>query len=224
MNFCMSLFDRPFVCNENQIAILVIENNKLYQETIQDFILSLEGEEPSNSFFIGEREVNLYKEMDIITDLFNININQTKNLTKLYNHIKKEISIGEYFSKTVEVNKVVLEYMSIIAQNSEFTLDYNEEFDITAIFKALNLNFYCENMSILEKLIDYITIMKNFFNKNIFIITNFKTTFSIKEQMEFYKFINYSKTNILFVESVNPIRKINIEIYRIIDNDLCVIY
>lgn len=224
MNFCMPIFNKPFVVDENHIPILIVENKNMFQCVIQSFYGAVNGENCENFFFIEDNELDLYKDMEVIVDFFSLDLNSTKNITKLHNTIKQDISGTELYVETNDLYNHILAYLEEIINLSSFPLEYDISPDITPILKSASLRFTQENKILIEKLIDYITITHQFFNKKIFVLVNFKSMFSVEEQLDFYKFLHYKKINVLLVESEVPIVKNDSEIHRIIDKDLCVIY
>lgn len=219
----MPIFNDSMETKENEVPVLVLENKKMFQKTVEGFLQAMDGAECENLFFIADDGLNMKKHLDVVTDLFHTEINQSKNLTKLYNYLKTEFAQDEKYMDTVAITQSILKYVADLAFLSDFELTYHEELDISAIFKAVDLKFYCEDTSLLEKLIDYVKVMSGFIGKKLFVLLNFKTTFDVEEQKEFYKFIAYSKINVFILESVEPKDRLENEVYRIIDADLCII-
>ncbi|MFI3176058.1 MAG: type II-A CRISPR-associated protein Csn2 [Eubacteriales bacterium] len=224
MILSMPLFAQSFQSNENEVPILIIENKKYYQKFIADLLLSQKGAENEFSIYVDGKELNLIKEMDVIMDFFQLELNYSKNLTKLYQYIKTEYVNEKYYMQTSDLLQQIMKYIDEIMEESEFSLSYDHELDISTILKAINLQFYCDESSCLDVLIDYVRIMSGFFNKKIFVLTQFKHIFTEQEQELFYQYIAYHKIEVLLLESLGITKRMNGEIYRIIDEDHCVIY
>ena len=105
------------------------------------------------------------------------------------------------YLESIEIKSQILAYIDDIVKTEDICLSCNDDIDIISIFKAVNIKFEIEERDILEKTIDYFNIMHKFFHKKLFVISNFKTTFTLTPQEEFYKFLNYNKIQIFIVES-----------------------
>ncbi|MFI3142079.1 MAG: type II-A CRISPR-associated protein Csn2 [Clostridia bacterium] len=224
MIFATDIFNESFISKENEIPILVIENKKMYQNFIFELISELNGIESEHNFFIDDKQLNLRKDLELILDMFTLDINKSKNITKLYNYIKSEYINNEKLMQTTQLSVKIIEYIQDITNEIDFDLTFETNIDLQAILKAVDLKFYYDDSTLLEKLIDYIKITHDFLGKKFFIILNLKTIFSSQEQQQFYEFLMYNKIEILLVETSQQSKKLENEIYRIIDDDLCVIY
>lgn len=224
MIFATDIFNESFISKENEIPILVIENKTLYQNFIFELISELNGIESEHNFFIDDKQLNLRKDLELILDMFTLDINKSKNITKLYNYIKSEYINNEKLMQTTQLSAKIVEYIQGIVNEIDFDLTFETNVDLQVILKVVDLKFYYEDSTLLEKLIDYIKIMHDFLGKKLFVIANFKTIFSAQEQQQFYEFLMYNKIEILLLETLVPTQKLENEIYRIIDDDLCVIY
>lgn len=224
MIFATPIFEKSFEVTENEIPVLVIENKAYFRDLINSLILEQDGISGDFSFFFKDKEVNQKKDLELILNFFDLDINKTKNLTKLYSFIKTEFVKEEKYLETVNLTTSILSYMSEITAQSDFSLVYEEDIDITTIFKSLNLRFYYEETTMLEKLVDYIKIMSKFFQKKVFVLVGLKSMFTQEEQEEFYKFLFYEKISVLVIENCEQQNRLFSEKYRIIDEDLCVIY
>lgn len=224
MIFATDIFNESFISKENEIPILVIENKTLYQNLIFELISELNGIESEHNFFIDDKQLNLRKDLELILDMFTLDINKSKNITKLYNYIKSEYINNEKLMQTTQLSVKIIEYIQDITNEIDFDLTFETNIDLQAILKAVDLKFYYDDSTLLEKLIDYIKITHDFLGKKFFIILNLKTIFSSQEQQQFYEFLMYNKIEILLVETSQQSKKLENEIYRIIDDDLCVIY
>ncbi len=206
---------------KNKVKVIFCDEKR---NPITQFMQGLEGIENDHAFFIGDKEINPKKDMEIITDFFSLDINQTKNLTKLYNYIKSDLINEEKYQETTGLTMKMLDYINTLISDIDFKLIYEDDIDLVHILKMVNLKFYYEESTLVEKLIDYLKIMNGFFGKKLFVLLNFKSTFSDSEQLELYKFLQYNKIEIFLIESIMPSNKLESEQYRIIDEDLCVIY
>ena len=218
MIFVNPIFSTPIEFKENEIQILVIENKNFYQEIVSDLLLQSDGFDGENSIYSGTKELSIIKSVDVITDLFTLDVN--KSVTKLYNAMKNYY-LKEGYLKVVELNFAITEFMKNVDSDFEYQLEYGDSIDLVAIFKGLNVKFVFDGKTILEKLIDYIRIISQFHQKKLFIILNIKSVLSTDEIQEFYKYIFYNKIEVLLIETEISENIRADEKVKIIDEDLC---
>lgn len=174
-------------------------------------------------FTSNEEEISISKNVDFITDIFNININQAKYLNKLYSLIKSRYVQGDKFIETMELNQSITDFMGNVCKNEDYNLEYSDQIDLVSLFKALNLSFVFNEDNLIEKLVEYISILNDTFNVRLFIINQLLSIFTVTELEIFNKVISYKKINVLTFESSYNDLNLNFLNQRIIDNDLCVI-
>lgn len=223
MTLSHSVFSLPIQFTENQLQTLVIENKPFYQQCVQELLAQLDGEEGEFSLYEGDKKLNFAKSVDLVTDIFQFEVNQTKYLTKLYHQIQAQYAQTERYSKTVQVSSEIVNFLNDIVAHFEYQLEYDSQFDLVNLLKAQKLKFVFEGKSILEKLLDYMQILTDFYQMKLFILPNLKTVLSTQELELFYQAICYRKIRVLLLET-SVIKADSIpEQIRIIDQDLCVI-
>ena len=111
-------WQRKIEIEENTIYTLVFENKKYYRENITELISQHKGNEGNYIYSNDNKEISLEKSSYIITDIFNIEINSKKVLTKIYNSLLKQI-----IDDTVEYNELtthIRAYFEKLVFNSPF--------------------------------------------------------------------------------------------------------
>lgn len=223
MKFTHKHFSSPINFNENEINILVLENPIIFSKMIREILKQCEGYE--GNFILSENFelIEIKNNILVVTDIFNININDKKILNKIYNNLK-EISSIDMFEQTQNLNAEIVKYLQELIQFTDYPLVYNEDISLENIFKSCNLKIESLNDSILEDIINYITLYKMIFKTKLFIFVNLRSALSQDELFQLYKTVSYEKINILLIETnitniINEYEKI-----RIIDNDMCEIF
>lgn len=224
MIISMSIFNSSFESLENEIPILQIENKSFYQNLIKELIKGQNGVENEVEIFHQGEVVKQGKELELILNPFEVELNKTKNLTLLYQFIKNEYANELHYEKTSTLLQYVVSYLEMLFEESEYQLEYEQELDLVALLKAMNVRFDYECSSVLNCLIDYVKVMHGFFHKKIFVFVQLKNTLSTEEMEQFYQFLFYEKIEVLLLESSESKERLLCEKYRIIDEDLCVIY
>lgn len=221
MTLVHEIFDEQFEFSENKPNILIIENKKFFQQSVLEFIMLENGKECKYTFFENLDEIK--KDINIVTDIFNLEVNSTKNLTKLYNSIKNNYVLGEKYTKYMELSQSVNHFLCDVMQSLDYAVDFNEQMDLTAFFKLNNLKFIFNSKDIIEQMMDYMDILVEFIGMKIFVFVNVHNVISNNEAKELYKFLELRKYTVLFLESSENQYLKKYQNIRIIDDDLCVI-
>ncbi len=222
MIFSYPLFSSPFELEEEKISVLIIENKAYFRRILHDLFLQSSGLEGECLFFDNDKELKISKSAEIIIDFFHIDINQTKNLTKLYTALKSDYMGGENYGKYLDLSSNISSFMTELIADFEYDLIYDEQVDLAQFFKAIGLKFSLEEKDFLERLMDYLLLLSKYFQIKIFILVNLKSLLTDDELANFYKFLFYNKIVVLLIESQLK-SKNGDEKVRIIDQDLCII-
>ena len=191
-------WQRKIEIEENTIYTLVFENKKYYRENIKELISQHKGNEGNYIYSNDNKEIEFEKSSYIITDIFNIEINSKKNLTKIYNSLLKQI-----IDDTVEYNELtthIRAYFEKLIFNSPFEVEQGEEIDINSFLKLGDFRIHIEEDDILEKFIKFLKVLVQLFGINIIFIVGLHNVFTDEEIKEIYKEVCVNKISIINIE------------------------
>ena len=202
MKLVNTLYNLEFDLIENQILVLSIENHLVYSNILETLWKQYKGE--NGDFILSDesKELKLSQKMDCIYNIFSINTNDRKIITKLYQEL---IS---YFDKAIST--------------VPYNLKYNFDTDLSSLMKSLSVEIDDDSDSLLEKMMQYINLMNQICGVNIFVIPNLKAYFSTEEIIQLYEFTIYNKIYLIVIEAIQT-PHIEGEKCWIIDEDLCII-
>ncbi len=216
--------ENQIVFSENKINILTVENKNFFIKLIEELLQQINGDEGSFILSENNKELEISKFCQMIIDPFNLEFNNKKIVNTIYSKLK-DLTIDEFhYLETLNIKRDILKYIDRIIFDYDIPLEVDNDFDITALFKALNIKVENENSSLLEKLMNYISLLTDLTNTRLFILLNLKQFFSYDELKAFYSFVNYTKISVLLLEAVFIEPKHEDEKHYIIDTDLCEIY
>ena len=191
-------WQRKIEIEENTIYTLVFENKKYYRENIKELISQHKGNEGNYIYSNDNKEISFEKSSYIITDIFNIEINSKKILTKIYNSLLKQI-----IDDTVEYNELtthIRAYFEKLIFNSPFEVEQSEEIDINSFLKLGDFRIHIEEDDILEKFIKFLKVLVQLFGINIIFIVGLHNVFTAEEIKEIYKEVCVNKISIINIE------------------------
>ena len=215
-------WQRKIEIEDNIIYTLVFENKKYYRENIIELINQHKGNEGSYILSNDNKEISFDKNSYIITDIFNIDINNKKVLTKIYSSLLKEIV--EDISSYNELSTNIRVYFEKLIFNSFLEIEQGEEIDMCSLLKLGDFKIHVENDDILEKFLKFLKVLSELCSYKIIFVVGLHTVFTQDEIIEIYKEVCLNKINIINIEyqQFNNLSNENYkEIVYIFDGDNC---
>lgn len=215
-------WQRKIEIEDNIIYTLVFENKKYYRENIIELINQHKGKEGSFILSNDNKEISFDKNSYIITDIFNIDINNKKVLSKIYSSLLKEIV--EDISSYNKLSTNIRVYFEKLIFNSSLEIDQGEEIDMSSLLKLGDFKIHVENDDILEKFVKFLKVLSELCGYKIIFVVGLHTVFTQEEIIEIYKEVCLNKINIINIEyqQFNNLSNENYkEIVYIFDEDNC---
>ena len=215
-------WQRKIEIEDNIIYTLVFENKKYYRENIIELINQHKGKEGSFILSNDNKEISFDKKSYIITDIFNIDINNKKVLSKIYGSLLKEIV--EDISSYNKLSTNIRVYFEKLIFNSSLEIDQGEEIDMSSLLKLGDFKIHVENDDILEKFVKFLKVLSELCGYKIIFVVGLHTVFTQEEIIEIYKEVCLNKINIINIEyqQFNNFSNENYkEIVYIFDEDNC---
>lgn len=210
---------------ESIVNVLVIENEKEFTHLIREIVQQINGYD--GRFVLSEEDkiLKVTNTIQCIIDPFNLEINSKKVLDRIYEKSKQDIMDTDLYLSQENMNLIINEFMNRVLEQSDYSLVYQDRFDVKNIFKLVDLKIMKETCNLLEEIIDYLKVNSKLLNYDVFIFVNLKSYLSHEELTLFYKTIAYEKYKILLVENgLKESNRIECEKCFIIDKDCCEIY
>ena len=215
-------WQRRIEIEENTIYTLVFENIRYYRENIIELINQHKGNEGSFIISNNSKEIEFAKDSHIITDIFSIDINSKKVLTKIYSSLLKLVVEDVYRYNELLTNIKV--YFEKLIFDSSLEIEQGEEIDMSSLLKLGDFKIHVDNDDILEKFIKFLKVLTELCNCKIIFVVGLHNVFTIDEIKEVYKEVCLNKINIINIE-YQKFENISSENYReivyIFDKDNC---
>ena len=190
---------RQIELKENVIHTLILENKVYYREIILELLRQHKGLE--GDFVLSEKnkDIAFDKNSYFITDLFNIDINNKKVLTKVYATLQKQVEedIVEYNQLT----SVIKRYFERLVFNNNLDLEQDEEIDVMSLLKLGDFKIHFEESNYLEKIIKYMKVLIDLCGVKVIFLIGLHSIFNNNEFKQFYKEICLNKIKIVNIET-----------------------
>ncbi len=199
----------------------IIEAPELFLIYVQELFYQLDGQSGNFILFENDKELSISKYVEIIIDPFTIDINNKKNINKLYAELSQIAYEEKNYLHTQEILSIIHKYFIDLEQSSDYMLHVDSETDITSIFKILNIQFEYFTNDLCGKISQYIKIMAELMRKKIFVLVNIRSYLSEEQLDEIIKIAKYNEIYVLLIEDHQNNSLIKDKNYIIIDKDGC---
>lgn len=210
---------------ENKVNLIVVENQMFFYDLILDLVRQCrEGAEGRLVLSKEDEILSFEKKAVVLTDPFDMDINNRKLLSKLSAVLKEQVYTDNLYLSTNKMLGELEVYLDQLTENVEFAIDYDTNVDITGVFKLVGLKLRKEYSNKLEQLLDYLEILQQLTDISIVALVNFKSFLSKEECEQLYDFAIYKKIQLVLLEGHMSDEHIEGECTYIIDKDGCEIY
>ena len=147
---------------ENRLNVINICNKHLFRSICLSPIEYI-------SFNNGIEEVNFDKKVEVLSNIYGIDLNETKIIKELYKRIDNRIN-RDYEISISKINAEIQNLLSLVSLDFDNNIEFNDSIDLPKILSSYSVKYseVC-NENYLELLIKYIKNYAELFNVNIFI-------------------------------------------------------
>lgn len=189
-------------------------SRELYRQTLGEdgrFVLSKENE-----------IVSLSKEMILITNLLDINLNDKKIINKLYLDLKSMAYDENNYVSTQEIISAIQKYYLNLDYSSEYDLICDENIDVINLFKMMNIKLdYDEDL--FTSLNQYIVNVSLLTGTKVIAFINLRSYLDDNQIVQLSKTAEYNHIYLLLIENIQR-NSLEGSFRCIIDSDGCEIY
>lgn len=206
----------------NGIATVVIENKKLFRQIACDFYTSIEGDDTQLVLSKNERCLDIAKNAELLADFIHFDINKKPLLNKIVGVLEKTAVSAEHYVKTQELLAKIERAVDEWAFS--FPCDIVPgKLSVSAILKSVGIelrNDYEGHRGELEKIFDYMELVREFDRDKLFITVNMRSFFENDMILEFLKTVHSHGFKVLMLES-QSYKMLDLEKRITVDEDLC---
>lgn len=208
---------------DDKVSTLVIEDKRQFRHLLYDLVAQSNGE--AGLWVLGEdgKCLNLEKQLYVIRDPLNTDINSREILTKLQNQLIK--TGNDFMQEIFDINQKIQNFYYSLENEYPYDIIHKQEISVQELVKMGGFNFYIENTGELIDLVSYIEVVQEFINPNLFVLVNLHAVTNVDERGILFKTLIEKKFSVLCLESsVDRIEfDKNLEVRYILDKDFCLI-
>lgn len=221
MNLAIPEYGVEVSMKENIVDVITIENAKAFRDILLDIWNQYNGGVGKIVLSENLKDLKFSKYTEVIFNPFAVDCNNRKIISKLYSELQEQ-SLLQIAEQTAMVNQSINRYLEQLTQTVPYPIMFEPDFPVTDILKAYNVKIVTEDVSLTEKLINYIKINQYICNINVFFFVNLKG-YLLKEELKLlYQSALYDKAQLIIIEDRQS-DHLSCENHLIIDSDLCII-
>ena len=201
----------------------VLESPALFSKYLYELYGQTNGEEGNFVLSDETEEIDIAKYVELVMTPFEVDSNDRRILKKLYSDLSTLAYESESFLATQDMLQKLQAYFYELEQKIGYPLEIDDEIDISAVWKAMNVRVedYADN--VLEKICQYIKIVTEVLHKKVFVFVNFRSYLTDEQLKQLIELAIYNEVKLLFIENC---QRDFLEqcTYCVIDKDECQVY
>ncbi len=222
MKLAYPAFSGTVSFSEAVVPCFVIENQRLFRSLICDLRSAVEGYDTDLVLSKNERVIDISKNVELLTDFIHFDINKKPLLNKITSELEKIAVSPEHYVKTQEL------LAEIDRRIDEWAFQFYcdivpSKISVSALIKAAGIELrdeYVGHTGEIEKIIDYMELVREFDRDKLFVTVNMRTFFADDDIQEFLKTVVSHEFKVLMLES-QAYTVLEFEKRTTIDSDLC---
>lgn len=221
MKLSSDLLESPIRFEEDCVQVLILEHPFMMRKFVSELCAALGGEENGCQLYWDLEPVLLSKYLEVVFNPIQVEINNRKVLSALYQQLKEQAYDETMYVKTQAFLGQFETYISALTSASEEALTFTPEFDWSALFKLVNVKVEEDADSMLERIQGYISWTSRVLGKTVFAFINLKSFLTDEELKMLYTFCLYEKVYLFLIESADVRKRLVGERTRVVDCDFC---
>ncbi len=213
---------RDFVFEENLVHAWVVEKPAFFRALVSDLYAQMNGEE--GKFVLSEayKPVDIAKHMDLITQFIPFELNRKNLLAKICAAAEREAVNEHNYTRTQELLAEIERY----ANDLLFAYPYDFVYDkltVGNLFKSIGIAVEDHYDREIERILDYMQLVRDFDRDRIFVFVNLRSYFSTADLEAFFRDALARKFHLWLIDN-REYPRFPGEQRFLIDEDLCEIF
>lgn len=220
MKLVHPLFGEPIRFGENSIQVLTVENPVMFRTLVFELTEQAESKEGRFVLSVNDRLLDCAGHLQVVGDYAHLSAPdkrlQTKLFTALLRHAQETMA-----EETFRLSAQLQEYLGKLAALADYPVAYEQSENLLPLLKAMEFRVDLEDLPPHETLYEYLSLLDRLLKDQCFVLVQAKTYFSEQELLQLYSMAQYRKWNLLLLEAHAAPRRLEGEVHRLYDADLC---
>lgn len=221
MKLTSSLFQECIMIESDKVTSLIIENQNLFLKILQELYSVTCGNEGDIILSENHTIMKASGMIELITTFVPFDINEKRLISKINTILEREALNEIHYMETMNLLSMIEMYMGELSNNLPCIIDY-KSINITALIKMCGIEITDDSSSLIEKVFNYMMLVRELLGERLFIFVNMATFFSTEELQSFIETAVAHKFYVLLLDG-NIHDRLEGTVRIIIDQDLCFI-
>ena len=211
--------DAVFSTESGTVPTLVIENQSFFRSLLQDVADQIAGMEGETVLSQNDRVLSFSKYAELIDSYLGFSLNRKPLLNKILTVLEREAVDSRHYAETVNV---LSEAEQLVAELS-FPFPCSlicTKLTVGALLKSLGIEISEEYADPLEKMLDYMELVREFDQNKLFIFVNLRSYFPDEKVERFLESAIDHEFQILLIDG-REYDRLKSEERVTVDKDLC---
>lgn len=204
-----------------QINTLIIEAPQLMMELTSDIFSQINGANGRAVLSDQGKILDMSKNAEILNEFYSFDISSKKLIAKVQSEIERKALSGENYESSMEMLNGIENHIRNMARDLSCNIDF-PKLSYLSILKATGLNLIDDSHSLGERIVSYITCIKELFSSCFFITINLRNYIDDNEASLLLETLKVHKIDILMIESIEK-SVVKYEKRHIVDENFCLI-
>lgn len=201
------------------VNTVIIEKQTLLSDICRDIYDQLQGMDGRIILSKNDKPIEFSKNAELLAQFIPFEINKKGLLNKLAARVETIANEPDYYEQTMTEMASLEKYLWSLTENLRGDIRFSK-LGIGSIIKSVGMEFDEDYISLGEKIIDYMELVREYDKDRLFIMVNLRSFIDDDEAEALYDTILRKQFNVLMLENCEHTH-IKRELYCIIDKDYC---
>lgn len=203
----------------DKVNTLIIENPDFLREFLRDIVNQINGYSGKAILSQNDKPIDFSRNAEVIDRFFPFEINQKQLISKIVSRMESVALNEENYLQTAKLMGELEQYL--LEMSSDLPCEVVcSKINIGSVLHAAGIEIPDDYENDLEKIIDYMELVREFDRRKLFVTVNLRSYYSDDFVEIFLETILSHEYNVLMIESISRKRLLN-EQRITIDSDLC---
>lgn len=191
-------------------------------DLVSDIHAQLCGEKGSVVLSENYVPLDIKKSADVITQLVPFTVNRKEIIGKVYSKLNETAVSDEMYHLTLQMYSYIEKYLYELTDVFSSSLVFKRPEDAGWLLKGFGVGFDEQDLSLPEKLLEYMLAMNEYVKKSIIFVVGLRSFLTDKQAYELYRNLLLSGITLICIDSCDC-TLLDCEHRTIIDKDMCII-
>lgn len=191
----------PLLDDYNGFTEWIVESPPCLLRYLMEMTAQCDGADGRFVLSENNKELNFSKNVNLITNILTLDINEKKFLNKLYAEMNELAYSEQMFLQTQEMIQFVQNYILDMQQKLDYNLEFSDSIDLTTLWKAIGIRHEMPDEFILERIIRYMKTLASLGGIKLFIFLHLRSYLTDLQMDALLQEARFHEWKILFIES-----------------------